>query len=177
MSRFLAVTAAPLLALLGAALPAPAALASTALPATVEGLARASDAVVRGTVEASASRFTADGRQIYTFAEIRTAAVWRGTAPTRAVVRVPGGAVGDVGMLVPGAPRFTPGEEVVLFLRRAGAVHLLVGLAQGKFAVTGGAARPELAGLQLLERPLPAGERRAEAMALDELERRVRSAR
>jgi len=169
-----APAAAPLLALTLLASPA---AASTALPATVEGLARASDAVVRGTVETSASRFTSDGRQIYTFAEIRTAAVWRGSAPARPVVRVPGGAVGDVGMLVPGAPRFTPGEEVVLFLRRAGPVHLLVGLAQGKFAVSGGAARPELAGLQLLERPLPAGERRAGPMALDELERRVRGAR
>jgi hypothetical protein len=174
MSRPAACAAAPLLSLL---LLAPPARASTALPATVEGLARASDAVVRGTVAASASRFTADGRQIYTFVEIRPAAVWRGSAPARTVVRVPGGEVGNLGMLVPGSPRFTAGEEVVLFLRRSGEVHQLVGLAQGKFSVAGGAARPDLAGLHLLEQPLPAGERRAEAMALEELERRVRSAR
>jgi hypothetical protein len=67
------------------------------------------------------------------------------------------------------------GEEVVVFLQRTGGVHQVAALAQGKFAVAGAVARPDLAGLNLLERGLAAGERRAETMPLSELERRVRS--
>jgi hypothetical protein len=169
------VTRLPILLLaLVAAAPARGA---TALAATVEELARASDAVVRGTVEGQESRSTADGRQIYTFVTVRPAAVWRGSVPARLVVRVPGGAVGRIGMRVPGAPAFAAGEEVVLFLRRSGAVHQVTGLAQGKFRVVGERAAPDLRGLFLAPRDGATPDPGGQELALAELERRVRSAR
>jgi hypothetical protein len=155
---------------------APAA-ATTVLPATVEELARASDAVVRGVVESRATRPAAGGRLLYTFVEVRTAELWRGAAAGRVTVRVPGGARGRIAQRVAGAPALAPGDEVVLFLRRAGEVHQVTGLALGKFAVAGGTARPDLAGLHLAARSLPAGERAAEEMPVAELEARVRGAR
>jgi hypothetical protein len=163
----------PFLALLAAA---PAA-ATTAFPASVEELARGSDAVVRGVVVGRATRPADGGRLLYTFVEVRTAKVWRGEAPATVTVRVPGGSLGRVGQRVAGAPELRPGEEVVLFLRRAGRIHQVTGLALGKFAVDGAQARPDLRGLQLLERALPAGERAAGEMPVAELEARVRGVR
>jgi len=164
--------------LLGLALlAAPPAAATTAFPASVEELARGSDAVVRGVVVGRITRPADGGRLLYTFVEVRAAAVWRGEAPATVTVRVPGGTQGRMGQRVAGAPVLRPGEEVVLFLRRAGRVHQVTGLALGKFAVAGARARPDLRGLHLLDRTLPAGERAAEEMPLAELEARVRGAR
>jgi len=167
------VRSAPALAALLLALPA---AASTALVQSVEELARASDAVVRGVVERQECRRGADGHRIYTFVEIRTTAAWKGSPAAVVVVRVPGGTIGDEGQKALGAAAFSDGEEVVVFLERAGEVHQVAGDSQGKFAVEGETARNDTRGFHLLERPLPAEERRAAEMPVAELERRVRSA-
>jgi hypothetical protein len=155
------------------------ALAALAVPASVEDLARASDTVVRGRVVKVSARWSSDGKRISTYAEVEPAGVWRGSAPTRVTVVVPGGVVGDIGQRVDGAPTFSEGEDVVVFLAQAGATAFRVqGLAQGKFAVVDGVARPEVSHLGFVDRPaLRAGERRAEAMAVEELEQRVRAAK
>jgi hypothetical protein len=165
------------LALAAALLAALPAAASTALAQTVEDLARASDAVVRGVVERQESRRGADGWRIYTFVEIRTTSAWKGSPPERVVVRVPGGAIGSEGQRALGAAVFAEGEEVAVFLARAGQVYQVTGLSQGKFAVEGGTARNDTRELHLLGRPVPSGERLAGQMPVEELERRVRSAR
>ncbi|HEY7724332.1 MAG TPA: hypothetical protein VH880_03305 [Anaeromyxobacteraceae bacterium] len=151
--------------------------AGTAVEATVEDLARAADAVVRGTVVRRESRVTPDGLRIYTFVDLRVDAAWKGSPPAAVTVRTPGGEVGRFGQRVDGAAAFADGEEVVVFLSRAGDVWQVAGLAQGKFAVVGSQARPDLAGLRRLPRAAPPGERVAGPMSLEELERRVRGAR
>ena len=104
--------------------------------------------------------------------------MWRGTPAARVTVVVPGGVVGPIGQRVDGAPAFAKGEEVVVFLSAAEAgAFRVTGLAQGKFSVRDGAAQPDLAHVSFVPAPLRAGERRAEAMDVAELERRVRSAR
>ncbi|HET9597390.1 MAG TPA: hypothetical protein VFP65_17500 [Anaeromyxobacteraceae bacterium] len=164
------------------------ALAALALPASVEDLARSSDAVVRGTVLAARSRWTADRLRIVTAVELQVAIAWRGAAPARVEVLVPGGVVGDLGQRVDGMATFAPGEEVVAFLVRPGPARgsagssssgawRVAGGAQGKFTVSGSRARPDLARTTFLEAPLAPGERRAEEMPIAELERRVRAAR
>jgi hypothetical protein len=151
--------------------------AAVAVPASVEDLARSSQAVVRGRVARLASRWSDDQRRIFTFVEIDASSVWRGAPPARVTVMVPGGVVGPIGQRVDGAPAFATGEEVVVFLSEAEAgTFRVTGLAQGKFRVEDGTARPELAHVSFVEAPLRAQERRAEAMAVAELERRVRSA-
>jgi hypothetical protein len=162
---------------LAALVAVPPAGASVAVATTVEELARASAAVVRGVVERQESRRGADGHRIYTFVEIRTTAVWKGSPPEVVVVRVPGGAIGERGQKVLGAATFADGEEVAVFLQASGEVYQVTGHSQGKFAVEGGTARNDTAGFDLLERAVPAGERRAARMPIEELERRVRSAR
>jgi hypothetical protein len=158
--------------LLFAAAPAAAAVAP---PVTVEALAREADAVVRGKVVRRESRWAADGRHIFTFATVRVGAVWRGSAPERVTVRVPGGEVGEIGQRVDAAPEIEDGEEVVLFLASEdGGTYRVHGLALGKFRVKGGEARPGLGNITFTKGLIPAGERRVETMPLDELEWRVR---
>jgi len=154
-------------------------LAAVALPLSVEELARGSDAVVRGKVAKTTCRWSSDGRRILTYAEVDTGSVWRGSAPARATVVVPGGEIGDIGQRVDGAPTFTQGEEVVLFLGKTGdSAYHVRGLAQGKFSVGQGTASPAFGGTAFVRgKALAAGERRAEAMPVEELERRVRAAK
>lgn len=154
------------------------ALAALARPVTVEALARESDAVVRGRVERRESRWSGDRLRIHTLVTVQVSAVWRGSAPGRVVVRTPGGEVGDVGQWVDAAPSFAGGEEVVVFLARHPSGDFEVhGLRQGKFRVEAGVARPGLEGVAFVPAQPAPGERRAEAMPLAELERRVRSVR
>ncbi len=163
---------------LAALLAAPPALAALARPTSVEELAREADAVVRGRVEARESRWSGDGMRITTRVTVRVGEVWRGSALQRVVVRVPGGVVGDVGQKVDAAPEFSDGEEVVVFLARHPSGDFEVrGLALGKFRVEGPRARPSLDGLDFAPGRVPAGERRVEAMPLEELRRRAGSTR
>jgi hypothetical protein len=166
---------ATLLVLLAAA--APAARAATFAETTVEESARNADAVVRGVVVATTSRLTQGGRRIVTDVDIAVTDVWKG-APDRTVrVVVPGGRVNGLALWVDTAPSFSPGEEVVVFLDRKGDAWGMSGAALGKYSVGGGQVHPGVGAADLVSRPLPAGERAVGAMAVDELERRVRSVR
>ena len=152
------------------------ALGAEALTASVEGLARASDVVAQGRVRRVTTQLSNDGARVFTHVEVDTGSVWRGTAPPKLTIIVPGGEVGRIGQRVDGAASFDPGEVVVVFLGRAEAgAYRVTGMAQGKFSVVGGTARPDLAGLRRMPAQPRPGERVAEPMSVDELERRVRS--
>jgi len=152
------------------------ALGAQAVALSVEGLTRGSDAVVRGHVRSVTSTLSEDGRRVFTLVELEVAATWRGGELRSVLVIVPGGDAGGITQRVEGAPSFVEGEEVVVFLHRAEAGgHRVAGLAQGKFAVAGPGAAPDLAHTRLVAQPLRPGERPAEAMPVAELERRVRS--
>jgi hypothetical protein len=162
--------------LLPALLCASPSLAAEATALSVEGLARGSHVVVRGQVLNQTVTASPDGRRLHTLVDVRVASAWRGPGVSLVRVIVPGGILGEVGQRVDGAPAFAPGEEVVLFLHRAEAGgHRVTGMAQGKFSVAGAQARPDLSHLRFAAVAVQAGERRAEAMSLAELERRVRS--
>ncbi|HZZ85223.1 MAG TPA: hypothetical protein VFE30_11850 [Anaeromyxobacteraceae bacterium] len=163
-------------ALLVALLIAPHALGAEAAAVSVEGLARASDSVVRGRVTKIAATLSADRRRVYSLVDVAVAARWRGVSARSVQVIVPGGVAGGIAQRVDGAPSFSQGEEVVLFLNRAEAgAYRVNGLAQGKFALEGPTAAPDLSHTTFIAQRIAAGERRAEAMSTAELERRVRS--
>ncbi len=106
-------------------------------------LARESDSVVLGTVE-RVETWT-DGRTIQTSAYVVVHEVVAGADHgTEIEIRTPGGELpagvagpnGFTGMVASGIARFTPGDEVLVFLAdRAGALRVS-GLAQGKFLVS-----------------------------------------
>ncbi len=164
--------------LLGALLAPFRAHATLVRPVTVEAMARRSDAVVRGVVVSRRSVCGSGAKRVVTLVGVETHAVWRGEAPALLTVVVPGGTADGVGQQIAGAPEFTVGEEVVLFLRREGPGRFRVkDLALGKFAIRGGEAVPRLDGIGFVGGEVAAGDRRVEAMSAAELERRVRSAR
>lgn len=157
---------------------AASARAATFMATSVEELARTSEVVVRGRVLDVASRETASGR-IVTEVELAVDSAWKGAPAATVRLLVPGGQLGHVALKVDAAPAFAPGDEVVLFLSRAGPALHVNGLALGTFRVAGDEARPEVGGGRavVLPRALSAGEREVSAMPLAELERRVRAAR
>ncbi len=153
------------------------ALGAVVQAGSVEDLARGSDAVVRGRVDRREARWSGDGMRIVTDVEVAVSGVWKGDAPGRVVVTVPGGVADGLAQRVDAAPAFADREEVVLFLVRRGEVWHVNGLALGKFRVQGAEAGPDLRELRVERRALAAGERAIEAMPVAELERRVRGAR
>jgi hypothetical protein len=174
MRRVLALAVPVLLA----ATTATPAVAAVFAATSVEGMTRSSDAVVRGRVVATAARPTRDGR-IVTEVEVAVDQAWKGEPGRTVRVVVPGGRLPGVAMWVDAAPTFAPGEDVVVFLSRGGAVWHVSGLALGKFRVERDEARPSLGDAEVVPgaRPFPDGEREVGAMPLAELERRVRAAR
>jgi hypothetical protein len=167
-----------LLSLLSAPLVLPAsARAATFIAQSVEETARTSDAVVRGTVVGTTSRWV--GPRIFTEVEIAVTSAWKGTPGRTVTVTVPGGAVGELAQRVDAAPEFTIGEDVVVFVQRAPRGNMLRvnGLAMGKYRVENGRATPGSEGAHFEGPPVAAGEKLVQPMTVDELERRVRSAK
>lgn len=134
----------------------PLAMATGLLPAGatvvealgLEQLAARAQLVVRGRVESSSSAWDESNRRIFTRTRLQAAEVLKqgaaGQASGNGIVEVvvPGGEVGGIGQLVAGAPRFVPGEEVLLFLEATKRGWTPVALSLGKFTL-----RPDEQGL------------------------------
>ena len=112
--------------------------ATTMVASSLEKLLAGSESVVHATTVATRSEWDAH-RRILTVATVRVLEDWHGSAAPGSEIEIAsfGGVKDGIAMKVPGAPRFTPGEEVVLFLGRApnGALGV-VDMAQGKFEIT-----------------------------------------
>ncbi len=112
-------------------------------PADVAALTAAADAVVRGQVLRTTSAWAGGDPKsglIYTFVDVRPLEWWKGEASASVRVRVPGGAVGELGQVAQGAATFAEGEEVVVFLHKRGEVFDVERWALGKFVVHGSAS-------------------------------------
>jgi hypothetical protein len=111
--------------------------ASVVLPLDLDSMVDQAEQVVHAQVESQASRWTSDHSAIYTDVTLRVLTPLKGEAAARQVITVrrEGGVVGNIGMRIAGAARFSDGEEVVLFLERRGAALWTLGLSQGKLSV------------------------------------------
>ncbi len=104
-----------------------------------ERVVRSSPRAVRGVVVRSRSAWDADRNAIWTHYDIRVSETLRG--PTGAIFTIsePGGRVDDLEMRVPGAPRFSVGEEAVIFAYPTPLGYWRVrGWGQGRFRVERG---------------------------------------
>ncbi len=111
--------------------------ALTVLPATFEELVRESASVVHGRVRAVHAAWTADRQTIQSTITLDVIDAFKGTATETATFIVPGGEAGGRILVVPGAPVFREGDEVVVFLRgRAPAIPQPVGLSLGVYRVS-----------------------------------------
>jgi hypothetical protein len=120
-----------------------AALIATTIqgPADVEALTFSADAVVHGRVIGARSHPGSGGGLIFTEVSVVPIDWWKGAGGQKPIaVRVEGGTIGDIGQTVAGAPAFTAGDEVVLFLRRiATGLYEVERFGLGKFVVKPGA--------------------------------------
>lgn len=120
---------------------APTVRALTVLPATFEELVRESAAVVHGRVRSVQAAWTVDRRTIQSTVTLDVVDAFKGTATDTATFVVPGGEAGGRILVVPGAPVFREGDEVVVFLRgRAPLLPEPLGLSLGVYRVSAAAA-------------------------------------
>jgi hypothetical protein len=98
--------------------------ATTLAQLSLEQLTSAATVVVRARCIGAESRWR-DG-EIWTITSFRAEEIWKGNVPPEFHVWILGGRFGSVTSYVPGAPRFQPGEETVLFLEptRFGALSI-----------------------------------------------------
>lgn len=118
--------------------PASSTRATTFEDISLEQLAAASDLVVIGRVEHVDVHPTGPGGQpgIHTRAVVQVAETLRGEHQTIIEVWVHGGRLGDRVRIVSGQATFQPGEDVVLFLFRAGGGLWPTGMGRGKWTVS-----------------------------------------
>lgn len=126
----------PLFIVLAFAVGAPSLCALTVVPATFEELVRESVAVVHGRVRDVRGHWSADRRTIQSTVTLDVIDAFKGSDVEAAAFVVPGGEVGGRIMVMPGAPTFRAGDEVVVFLAgRAPALPQPVGLSLGVYRV------------------------------------------
>jgi len=123
--------------LLAAALILPAAAhATTVLHQPVEALTQGATLVVRGTVGLSQTRAESSGPVTRTLVKVRQ--VLKGPLIKRVQIWQQGGSAAGQTVSIAGSARFSPGEEVVLFLEphpaEAGS-YILTSMAAAKFAL------------------------------------------
>jgi hypothetical protein len=121
--------------------------ATIVVPMTIEEMAIEASCVARARVVNTQATWDDSHRRIYTYTEIQILERMhtKGEVLDSVIIRTLGGEVGNIGMKVSGTPRFTLGEEVVVFLRTDPADRAqfqVVGMSQGKFHVE----RPEKGG-------------------------------
>jgi len=103
--------------------------ADALLPVTVQTLGARAESVVRGEVLHQRLEHDQDG--IWTIAMVRVTETLQGDPVPVKEVRVPGGRLQDLEIMVARAPRLLPGDEVLLFLKG----DRIVGLGEGAFVI------------------------------------------
>lgn len=110
--------------------------AMVVVPADLVELTRGSHVIVRGRITGLDAQWAEGHRRIETVVTLQVAESIKGEAGGEVVFRVPGGQLGRYRSVMPGAPSFRTGEEVVLFLGGAApALPHLLGLSQGVYRV------------------------------------------
>jgi hypothetical protein len=117
--------------------------ATTVVMVSDTGMVIDSRLIVTGSVRSVFSAWDDAHKLIWTYVEVRTDQVLKGTLDERTIVlKQPGGVVGNSGMLVHGQPRFSRGQQVLLYLntgsdRTLHVAHTFMGM----FAVSEAAGR------------------------------------
>jgi hypothetical protein len=110
--------------------------AITIQPLSFEELVNDSAAVVYGHVTDVRGQWTADRQGIDSLVTVEALAYFKGALGEAVTVRVPGGRVGPIVHVLPGAPTLASGDRVVLFLKAIGpSIPIVTGTTQGVFRV------------------------------------------
>ena len=111
--------------------------AITVKPLSFAELVDGSTAVVHGRVSEVRGQWTADRHGIDSLVTIDVIDYLKGSLGDHVTVRVPGGRAGGMVNVIPGAPTFAEGDQVVLFLKAEGpSIPVVTGTTQGVYRVT-----------------------------------------
>lgn len=88
--------------------------ATTLLHMSLSKMSQTAAVIVRARCAGNSTGW--DAGEIWTFTSFDTEEAWSGSAPARFTVRLLGGRVGNLTSSVSGVPRFSSGEDVILFL-------------------------------------------------------------
>ena len=115
---------------------APFVQADTVQKLSFDQLVSEADLIVRGRVETLKSRQASDRRPMTTVVTLAVQRQFKGPKVSSVTIEQAGGSQGDVTLSVPGSPEFTPGEDVILLLKRnRDGASKIVGGRQGMFTV------------------------------------------
>ena len=124
----------PLLAAFSILFAWPAIWATTLARLSLDQLAGAAEGVARARCAGAESRW--EYGSIWTYTAFDVVQTIKGDLPAHFIVRLPGGKVGAFTTSVEGAPRFSAGEEAVVFLERSRAGgYSVTGWAEGTFRI------------------------------------------
>jgi hypothetical protein len=124
------------LALVFAWSPPSMARATIMVELSIADLVRGSEVVVRGSVVRTASQVAGPGPDAHTLAELHVSHWLRGSGAPRIIIDEIGVETASGELWIDGTPRYAPGDEVVVFLRRLpGERFRTVGRVQGRFEV------------------------------------------
>lgn len=113
----------------------PAIRATTLARLSLDQLAAGSDAVARVNFASAESRW--ENGSIWTVTTAKVVETLKGNLPGEITVRLPGGRVGHLTTTVDGTPKFNPGDDAVVFLKRAPAGGFTVaGWVEGTFRIS-----------------------------------------
>lgn len=120
----------------------PAARATTVIAPDFDTMVGKSDYIVRAVVKTVTSQWRDNpdkpgSRYIGTFVELDVKEVIKGAPPSPLVLDLVGGRVGDRELTIEGAPKFTVGQESILFVKGNGRqIVPLVGMSHGFYPVS-----------------------------------------
>jgi hypothetical protein len=134
------------LVILSLSSPAPA--AEYAYEISMSEMLDGAEQVVNGRVEDTKTEWGDDGL-IYTVVTLQSEDTLHHSNAPDVTFRVPGGTVGDLSLTIPGAPVFSVGQDVVVFLDG----DRLRGFGQGAFLVEAGLAKRDLGNALEIDAP------------------------
>jgi hypothetical protein len=110
--------------------------ATVILPIEFRELVATAPVIVHGQVVDVRAGWADGRRSVETFVTIAATEYLKGDLGERMTFRIPGGQLGRYRTIFVGAPEFSEGDEVVLFLQYSGASYpYIIGLSQGAFRV------------------------------------------
>lgn len=154
------------------------ATATTILPADFGQMVTESQVIVHARVIDVAGELVGPARTIESRVTVEVLAPLKGQPAAEVAFRVPGGRVGRYRRIFVGAPTFTAGDEVVLFLKgRAPALAMPYGLSQGVYRVSRVTGSPLVIPVPPIEGVAGTvrGDPARTPMPLDEFTRQVRA--
>lgn len=115
----------------------PSTLATTVVKMSDQDIVRGARIILEGKVTKVSSQWNAARTRIYTFVDISVSKVLKGSIQGQTItLRVLGGAVGNIGMVVVDSPTYAVGQEIILLLGpNPQSSFPVVGFNQGKFTI------------------------------------------